>query len=453
MKKIKKSIFITLFIVSILSLLGMNIFADSAKAAEDKFIPKINYTQFQLDNGLEIFVVEDKSIPVINYSLYYDVGSIDEKTGKTGMAHFLEHMMFLKSENLAKGEFNDLITEVGGKTNAMTTYDYTRYHGEVPANMLELVMALEAERMVNLKFESKELEREREVILQERNTRIQSNIFSKNLEKLQKEAFTNTPLEHQVIGWEEGLKSITLEDMKGFYEKYYAPNNAVLVLSGDVNPDKAHKLAKKYFGGLSASNLNKDQKTKSWKINAGKKLKFKENTRLPITMMLYDTPVGNHSDQVAIDALLNILVNNKTSRVKSELKREQKLIIETAGFNTKLEVPGYALIYLVPGNQMNMEKVQKAFDNEIERIINEGLKKKELKIIKNQELKKANFNQRSSQSLAKLLGLGAANYNNPEFYVEYVEDVYNLKEKDIIKAAKKYFNPENRITGNVIPNY
>ncbi|MGM0437488.1 MAG: insulinase family protein, partial [Bacillota bacterium] len=152
-------------------------------------------------------------------------------------------------------------------------------------------------------------------------------------------------------------------------------------------------------------------------------------------------------------ALLNILVNNKTSRVKSELQRDKNLIIETAGINTKLEVPGYALTYLVPSNQNNLGKVQKAFDTEIERIINNGLKEEELEIIKKQELKNANFNQRSSKNLAELLGLGAANYNNPDFYVEYVEKVYNLEEEDIIRVAKKYFAPDNRVKGNVIPNY
>ncbi|MGM0438098.1 MAG: M16 family metallopeptidase, partial [Bacillota bacterium] len=334
----KKKILFTVILVSalIISLLGISINSDSVVAAENKFIPEIDYTQFELDNGFEVYVVEDDSVPVVNYSLYYDVGSINEKSGQTGMAHFLEHMMFLESKNLDKGEFNDFIDEVGGESNAMTTYDYTTYYGEVPASKLELIMALEAERMVNLEFDSNEVEREREVIVQERKTRIQSNIFSKNLEKIQEEAFKNTGLAHQVIGWEEDIKSISLDEINTFYEKYYSPNNAVLVLSGNVDPREAHHLAKEYFGDFSASNIdeNKELGEKNWEFQAGKKLEFKDNTQVPIMMMLYDTPEGNHNDQVAIDALLNILVNNKTSRVKSELQRDKNLIIETAGINT-----------------------------------------------------------------------------------------------------------------------
>ncbi|MGM0438802.1 MAG: M16 family metallopeptidase [Bacillota bacterium] len=454
MSKQRKSFSTILVLIMILTLTGMNLISDSALAVEKEFIPEIDYTNFELDNGFEIYVVEDDSIPVINYSLYYDVGSINEKSGQTGKAHFLEHMMFLESKNLDKGEFNDIINEVGGESNAMTTHDYTTYYGEVSANMLELIMSLEAERMVNLEFNSNEVEREREVIVQERKTRIQSDIFSKNLEKIQAKAFEDNALEHQVIGWEEDIKSISLEEIKDFYEKYYSPNNAVLVLSGDLDSDEAHELAKEYFGDFKAADIEKNEKLKekNWKFKAGQELEYKENTQVPIVMMLYDTTAGDHKDQVAIDALLNILVNNKTARVKSELKRDKRLIIETAGLNTKLEVPGYAMTYFVPTNQMNLDKAQKAFDAEIERIINNGLKEEELEIIKNKELKSANFNQRNSESLAELLGLGAANYDNPEFYVEYVESVYNLTEDDIIEAAQKYFDPDNRVIGNIIPN-
>ncbi|MFW5737266.1 MAG: M16 family metallopeptidase, partial [Halanaerobium sp.] len=428
---------------------------EEAAAAEKDFIPEIDYERFELDNGLEVYILEDDSIPVINYSLYYDVGSINEKSGETGMAHFLEHMMFSESKNLNEGEFNDIIDEIGGETNAMTTYDYTRYYGEVPSNMLELVISLEAERMSNLEFDSEEVEKEREIIIQERKTRIQADVFSRNLEKVQAKAFEDTALEHQIIGSIDDLESMSLENIKAFYNKYYSPNNATLVLSGDLDADKAHQLAKKYFGDIAKADIdeNKELAEKNWEFQAGEKLELKDNTQVPIVQMLYDTPQGNHKDQVAIDALLNILVNNNTARVKSELQRDKRLIIETAGFNTKLEVPGFSFIYFVPTEQMNLDKAQKAFDEEINNIIENGISKDELEIIKNNELKSANFNQRSSESLAELVGLGAANYDNPDFYLEYIEEVYNLREKDIIEAAKEYFSADNRITGNIIPQY
>ena len=456
MMRRKRKLFVLIFAVTLVfSIAGMQLTVDKTVAADNEFIPEINYDHFELDNGFDVYVVEDESIPVINYSLFYDVGSIYEKKGKTGMAHFLEHMMFLESENLDKGEFNDIIDEVGGKSNAMTTYDYTRYYGEVPSTMLELVMSLEAERMSNLKLNSKEVEREKEVIIQERLTRIQSNVFSKNLEKLQEKAFEDTPLEHQIVGWIEDLKSMKLKEIKDFYNKYYSVNNATLVLSGDLDSKEAHDLAQKYFGGYAKADFagDKELKEKSWDIKAGKDLEFKDNTRVPIVMMIYDTPKGNHKDQVAIDALLNILVNNNTARVKSELQRDKRLIIETAGFNTKLEVPGFSLIYFVPINQGNLDKAQKAFDEEIKNIIENGISEDELEIVKNKELKSANFNQRSSESLAQLVGLGAANYDNPDFYLEYIEEVHNLKEEDIINAAKKYFSPDSRVTGTIVPQY
>lgn len=453
----KRKLFLIIFAAALVFSLigGANLITEEAAAAEKDFIPEIDYERFELDNGLEVYVLEDDSIPVINYSLYYDVGSINEKSGETGMAHFLEHMMFSESKNLNEGEFNDIIDEIGGETNAMTTYDYTRYYGEVPSNMLELVISLEAERMSNLEFVSEEVEKEREIIIQERKTRIQADVFSRNLEKVQAKAFEDTALEHQIIGSIDDLESMSLENIKAFYNKYYSPNNATLVLSGDLDADKANQLAKKYFGDIAKTDIdeNKELAEKNWEFQAGEKLELKDNTQVPIVQMLYDTPQGNHKDQVAIDALLNILVNNNTARVKSELQRDKRLIIETAGFNTKLEVPGFSFIYFVPTEQMNLDKAQKAFDEEINNIIENGISKDELEIIKNNELKSANFNQRSSESLAELVGLGAANYDNPDFYLEYIEEVYNLREKDIIEAAKEYFSADNRITGNIIPQY
>lgn len=454
MIKKRKSFAVNLILIMILTFAGMHVIDDLTIAAENKSIPEYNYKQFELENGFEVYVMEDDSIPVINYYLYYDVGSIDEKSGQTGISHFLEHMMFLESENLDKGEFNDIINEIGGKSNAMTTYDYTTYYGEVSDNMLEMIMALESERMINLEFDSAEVERERGVLVQERKTRIMSNVFSRNLEKIKAKAFKNTALEHQVVGWMEDIKSISSEELKAYYEKYYSPNNAVLVLSGDVDSAEVFQLAKKYFGDFKASDIEGENEVeeKSWEFKAGKELNLKDNTQVPIIMMLYNIPEGNHSDQVAIESLLDILVNNRSSRVKSKLQRDKRLIIETGSFNIKLEVPGFALIYLVPTNQMNLNEAQKAFDAEIERIINNGLKEEELEIIKNNELKTTNFNQRNSKTMAKFLGLGASNYNNPGFYSKYVESVYNLTENDIIEVAKKYFDPDNRVIGNIIPD-
>ena len=219
----------------------------SSAAAANIELEQPEYQSFKLDNGLEVMVFPDHSIPLLRYSIYYNVGSIDEVEGETGISHFLEHLMFLGTDNLPEGEIDDLISSVGGQLNAATSYDYTYYYHEVPSSMLELVMALESDRMKNLSFNEQEINREREVIKQERRMRTENNIFARGFEEIKAHAFEDSYLEHDVIGWMEDINSISPQELENYYQRYYAPDNALIVVSGDVEAEAVKNLAEKYY--------------------------------------------------------------------------------------------------------------------------------------------------------------------------------------------------------------
>ena len=214
--------------------------------------------QYILENGLEIIVLENNRVPAIANSIWYKVGSADEPNGKSGIAHFLEHLMFKGTEKLKPGEFSQIVSINGGKENAFTSKNYTGYFQLIHKSKLELIMSLEADRMKNIKLIEKEFENEKTVVLEERYSRVDNNPSALLSEQINAALYMNHPYRKPIIGWEHEIKNLNLNDVMKFYEKYYAPNNAIIVICGDVNLDDVVKLAKKYFGSIKPSKIEKE---------------------------------------------------------------------------------------------------------------------------------------------------------------------------------------------------
>lgn len=446
-KKIRCKLTLVLISTILLTLL----FSFNLLAVDNELIiPEFEYHSFRLDNGLEVYVFEDDSIPLVELSIYYKIGSIDEEKGLSGIAHFLEHSMFLGTEALPKGQLEELIKSVGGQYNAMTNYDFTYYYSEVPSSKLELVMAIEADRMANLKIDPEEIEREREVIRQERRRTIENNVVTAGLEIIQAKAFPESSLNHQVIGWMEDINNISVEDLQRYYNNYYVPNNAVMVVAGDVNVEEVKILTEKYFAGYESREVVRPE----FVVDQQEEEQVTEielHTNVPITVMLYQIPVGNHLDIVGIDILMDILVNNQSSRIKQELQNKENVILETGAFLYSLRVPGYTLVYLVPSSQELIEKALKAYDREMERIITEGIDEEEFLAVKKAYEKELVFMQRDTESMATTIALSKLNYDKPELYKEQLEYLNQLTEADIVEIAGKYFGKENRTVGHIVP--
>lgn len=421
-----------------------------AAAAEKIELANPDYQTFKLDNGLEFMVFPDHSIPLIRYSIYYNVGSIDEAKGNTGISHFLEHLMFLGTKNLPEGNIDDLISSAGGQLNAATSYDYTYYYHEVPSSMLKLVMALESDRMNNLKFKPKEINREREVIKQERRMRTENNIFAQGFEDIRAEIFKNTYLEHSVIGWMEDLNNISVSELKNHYQRYYSPNNALVVVSGDVKIEEVKKLAKKYYSDYQPTDL----KTKDLKLKIDQnqnKHQVYLNTNMPYALQLYKIPAADNLEITAVEIFLDILANNQSSRLQKKLQKEAGLIIDSGGFSYPLRTESFALVYFIPKNENLVKKAQTAFDKQMQKILSEGITEAEFKLVKKQYQKSLIFSQKDINSTASTYALNKLRFNQPDLLAAKIDYINNLNKDDIVRIAKKYFSKSEQKTGYILP--
>lgn len=451
MKKLRVKEFIkskSLFLIVICFLLLLS--SLNPALAEEIKLPEVEYQNFQLDNGLEVMVFPDHSIPSLRFSIYYNVGAIDEVEGETGISHFLEHIMFLGTKNLPEGKLDDLISSVGGQLNAATNFDYTYYYHEVPSSMLELVMALESDRMNNLKFNPAEINREREVIKQERRMRTENNVFSKGFEEIKAYAFQDSYLEHNVIGWMEDINSISPAELEKYYNQYYSPNNALMVVSGDVEATQVKKLAEKYYSNYQPQKIDRKE-FKLTKTESEKTKRVYLKTNIPYAVQLYSIPAADNNDIAAVEIFFDILANNQSSRLKEKLQKEQGLILDSGAFIYPLRTESFALIYFIPSNQDLVTKAQQAFDREMQRIFESGITEEEFKMVKKQYQKSLVFAQKNINSAADNYALNELRFNRADLINDKIEYINQLTRDDIIKIAQEYFNSSQRTKGYILP--
>lgn len=211
----------------------------------------VEVSQFELDNGMEVYVLEDHRAPVVVHTVWYKVGAADEPMGKSGIAHFLEHLMFKGTDKMAAGELSETVTRNGGSDNAFTSWDYTAYYQRVAADRLPLMMEMEADRMRNLQMTEEDVVTERNVVLEERNMRTENNPGALFMEQRRAAQYLNHPYAIPIIGWKHEIEQLNRDDAFAFYARYYAPNNATLVVAGDVDPDEVFEMAKTYFGPIA----------------------------------------------------------------------------------------------------------------------------------------------------------------------------------------------------------
>lgn len=433
-----------MILITILSLVSA-----SSGAAEIE-LKQPNYQSFKLDNGLEFMVFPDHSIPQIKYSIYYNVGSIDEKEGETGISHFLEHLMFLGTENLPEGNIDDLISSVGGQLNAATSFDYTYYYHQVPSSSLELVMALESDRMHNLKFNDQEINRERKVIKQERRLRVENSIFAKGFEEIKAHVFRDSYLEHNIIGWMEDINGISISELKKHYHKYYSPNNALVVVSGDVETKAVKNLAKKYYAAYPAADLMRED-LKLSQPNLGKNKKIELNTNIPYVLQFYKVPPGDNLELTALEIFLDIFANNQSSRLKENLQKDSGIILDSGAFIYQLREESFALVYFMPVNQNLVKKAEQAFDQQQHKIFAEGITEQEFQMIKKQYQKSLIFKQKNINTTASTYALNKLRFNKTDLVEAKIDYINNLTKEDVIRIAQKYFSSSQRTKGYILP--
>jgi zinc protease len=342
-----------------------------------------------LGNGLKVIVKEDHRSPVAVQQVWYRVGSMDEWTGKTGVAHALEHMMFKGTRSVPAGEFSKRIAAAGGRENAFTSYDYTAYFQMLHKSKLPLAMQLESDRMQNLLVPKKEFSKEIQVVMEERRWRTDDSPHSLLSEQLMATMFEQHPYHHPVIGWMSDLKRLTADDVRAWYRRWYRPNNAVLVVAGDVDPKKVFALAQHYYGHIPRRPIPETPDYTEPAQQGVKRIVVKAPAELPYMIMAYHAPALHRpSDQwkpYALEVLAGVLDGNGAARLNQSLVREQQLASDVgADYDPLSRGPDVFMLEGTPSEGKTTADLETGFRKQIDKLIRDGVSEDELKRVKAQ---------------------------------------------------------------------
>ena len=415
-------------------------------------------TGFTLDNGMEVVVLEDRRAPIVTHMVWYRVGAADETAGKSGIAHFLEHLMFKGTDKMAAGEFSEIVAANGGSENAFTSMDYTGYFQRVAADRLALMMELEADRMRNLRLTGEEVLPERDVVLEERNARTENDpgaLFAEQRSALQ---YFNHPYGVPIIGWKHEIETLSREDAVAFYDTYYAPNNAILVVAGDVEPDAVLALAEEYYGGLAPSeNLPPRLRPQEPPHLAPVRAEFRDaRVRTPYLIRTYLAPnrrSGDQKEAAALTFLAELLGGSGiTSVLGKELQLEQKVALNAASFYGGVSVdPQTFGVYVVPAPGTSLADAEAAMDASIAKFLADGLDPEHLARIKTQIRASEIFARDDIDGYARRYGAGLTAGLTIQDIQDWPDILQSVTAEDIVAAARRVFVLNNSVTGWLMP--
>jgi len=413
---------------------------------------KIDYVEYDLDNGLHVILHQDASTPIVAVSVMYHVGSKNEKPDRTGFAHFFEHLLFEGSENIGRGEYDEYVESAGGTLNANTTYDRTFYYEILPSNQTELGLWLESERMLHAIVENTGIETQREVVKEERRLRVENRPYGTIVQEAMKRAYKKHPYQWPVIGYMEHLNAAEEADYKNFYNDFYVPNNAVLSLAGDIDIAQTKLWIEKYFGSIPKGTKPIYRPTiVEGPIDGEIRDTIYDNIQLPAVVQAYRIPAQGTDDFYAVSLLSTLLSQGGSSRLNKSLVDDQQLALFVGAFPFELEDPGVSLAFAICNAGQDPSTVEAAMDAEIVKVQTELISDEEFQKLKNQvENDFISGNARVAgiaESLANYhMYFGDANLINTE-----IDRYLSVTKEDIMAAANKYFSKDSRVVLYYLP--
>lgn len=442
---------ITAILSNVLLLVGLSV-CGSALQAQAGF----STTEFVLTNGMKIIVKEDHRAPTAVQMIWYKVGSIDESNGTTGIAHAVEHMMFKGTQKHKTGEFSRLVAQLGGHENAFTNRDYTAYFQQVEQSQLEAVMALEADRMRNLKFDKAEFAKEIRVVMEERRWRTDDQPQGLMREALYASAFVANPTRHPVVGWMDDLEHMTIEDVQAWYQRWYAPNNATMVICGDVSASRVVALAQQYFGMIPARNVVRGKPQNEPEQRGIRRVTVKAAAENPYVILAFKTPalrdVENDQDVYALDILSAVLDGYDNARLNDKLVHTAKLATSVgASYEEIARGPTVFTLEGSPTTGTTTVELEALLRTEIERIAQDGVSEQELRRVKTQLLasqiykRDAIFGQAMEIGVLEMAGISHKNRDR------IVEKLNAVTSQQVQAAAQKYFHDDSLTVATLLP--
>lgn len=414
---------------------------------------KVKFTEYDLDNGLHVILHEDKTAPVVAVSVMYHVGSKDENPERTGFAHFFEHLLFEGSENMKRGDFMKIVSSNGGQNNANTSQDRTFYYEVFPSNQLELGLWLESERMLHPKIDEVGVKTQNEVVKEEKRMRIDNKPYGKFAENIFTHLFEGHPYSWQPIGSMAHLDAAKLSEFIAFFKKYYAPNNAVLTIAGDIDPEKTKALIAKYFNevpkGAEVVKQKFDLKPISKQIID---TAYDANIQLPAIMSAYRIPGMKSRDNKVLEMVTSILSGGGSSRLRMKMVDQKKTALEVGALNYTLEDYGAYITFAIPNNNTPLNDLLKDIDEEILRLQTDLISESDYKKLQNQ------FENAYVSANTKMIGIAENLANGYTFHNkntndinEELETVRSITREEIRDVARKYLNKDQRVVLYYLP--
>ena len=404
-----------------------------------------------LDNGMKIIVREDHRAPVVVSQVWYRIGSTYEHDGISGLSHALEHMMFKGTQTLKPGEFSEIIAANGGSENAFTSRDYTAYFQRIASDRLELCLKLEADRMRNVIFLPEEFDKEIAVVQEERRWRVDNKPKSQLLEQFYATAFLTSPVRIPTIGWMQDLKDMKMEDAAAWYKQWYAPNNATLVVVGDVKAADVFSLAKKYFSGIERSVITPPKPRPEIEQNGERRLSLFGNTASPYLLMGYKAPVlldkgADQQEIYALDVLSGILDGGQSARISKNMLRGEEIAVEAGtSYDPFDRLNGLFIFAAVPNKDVKPEQLEQAFKKEISDLQQNLVTAEELERVKAQVIAGKVYGRDSTFNLGMQIGMLDSVGLDWRLLDAYVDEIRSISAEDVRRVAKKYFD-QNQLT-------
>ena len=415
-------------------------------------------TTFELENGMQVVVVEDHRAPVVQHMVWYRAGSADETSGTSGVAHFLEHLLFKATDTLAEGELSATVAANGGRDNAFTSFDYTAYFQRVAADRLEIMMRMEADRMRNIRLTETNIETERKVIIEERNQRTENNPRALLSEQMRAVQFHNHRYGVPIIGWMHEMETLDMEDVLGFYETYYHPNNAILVVSGDVEPDEVRRLAARYYGVIPENtDLPKRQRSAEPPQTAERRVLLRDaRVAQPYVSRSYLATERNSGDQhmaAALTLLADLLGGGTTSYLTEKLQFETQKAVYTSAFygGVSLDDATFSVV-VVPTVDVSLEEAEDAMDATLAQFLVDGVDEDRLARIKYQLRASEIYGRDNVDGIANRYGRALASGLTIEDVQSWPEVLQAVTADEIMAAARKVLVRNASVTGWLMRN-
>ncbi len=427
----------------------------AASAEVAKIAP--NAVQFRLDNGLDVVVIPDRRAPVVTHMIWYRVGAADEDTGQSGIAHFLEHLMFKGTKKHPGSEFSKRITEIGGQENAFTSADYTAYFQRVAKQHLGEMMEFEADRMTNLVLSDDVVDPERDVVLEERRSRVENDPGSLLSEALTATLFKNHPYGRPVIGWQHEIKALDRQTALDFYKRYYTPNNALLVVAGDVGPDEVRALAEETYGKIPArpEAVRMARPAEPPMVGPHTLTVRDGKVREPTLQLAFIAPYSSTAEPGVAEALIvlsDIVGGGTTSRFYDGLVRGKGLATYAGSYYQASGVDNTRFVlYGVPKPGVTLLDLQAEMERIVAELVENGVTEEELKRAKSSVVARAIYSQDSQQSMARIVGSALSNGRSLEDVQNWPAKIQAVTAEDVRSAAETFLDPEKSVTGYLEP--